>query len=239
MRRKTYVVLALVLVFALIFVGCTVRRPMSPVQPRQNTTGLYNNRTGVGANTGYGTNRYGTNTGYGPNYGYATNYGYGPNAGYGPNSGFGTNTGYYGTNTGIGTNYGYGTNYGTGGTNNSPNYNLNGIGPITTQADNIARAVETVPGVNNATVVISGNTAYVGVDLNKGTPTANVSTIKSQCAQRVRSTNPDIGTVYVSTDPDFLTRIRRVSDAVRAGRPVSGFRTELTDLVRRLTPERR
>lgn len=219
MRKRSYLVLALILVFALIFAGCAARRPLqTPVLPRQDTTGLYNNnRGGVGVNNGIGP--------VNPN-------------------GYGTATGYDYTN-------GLGTDYRNMGGNNSPNWNLRGMGTPTTQADTIARAVERVPGVDNATVVVSGNTAYVGIDVKDGNmgrtvgfgttnrTTNNIATIKSQCARQVRATDPNINTVYVSADADFLDRIRRVGDSIRRGRPVDGFRNELDELVRRLTPERR
>lgn len=219
MRRNTYMILALILVFALIFTGCAARRPLqTPIQPRQNTTGMYNNnRGGVGVYTDRGPM---TPNGY--------NYSYGNNTG---------------INGGYGVNYGFGNDYRNLGGNNSPNWNM---GTPATQADLIARSCERVQGVDNATVVVSGNTAYVGIDTERGNTGRNVgygtandmAGIKRQCSQQVKAANPNITTVYVSADADFLERIRRVGDGIRNGRPVDGFRNELTELVRRLTPER-
>lgn len=248
MRRKAVVILALVLVFALMFTGCATRRPLqTPVQPRQNTTGLYDNNRGIGTatgtttGTGTATNRYTgmgtTNTPYGTGYGTANNAGYN---GYGGNIGYG---GYGGAGTPY-YNSGYGNNYrNIGGTNNYPNY---GAGTATTESDRLARSCESVSGVNNANVVVSGNTAYVGVDTagdNTGRNVAygapnNVSTIKSQCAQQVRAANPQIQNVYVSTDANFMNRLRRVGEGVKNGTAVSSFRDELDALVRGLTPEK-
>lgn len=207
MRRKTVVILALVLVFALMFTACAARRPLqTPVQPRQNTTGQYNNYRGIGV---------GTDTGYGM-------------------TGIG-DTSYYG---------GYGNDYrNIGGSNKSPNY---GIGTATTQADRLSRTCETIPGVDNATVVISGNTAYVGVDTDGDLTGRNIAygtasdlpAVKRQCAQKIKAANPQIKTVYVSTDANFFDRLRRVGNGVRNGSPVSSFRNELSELVRNLTPER-
>ncbi len=268
MRRRTFVILALVLVFALMFTACAVRRPLqTPVQPRQNTTGLYDNNRGIGAGTGTTTGA-GTRTGVGTTYprtGVGTTYpydlGYGTtnNAGYGgaetPSyygggtggyGGFGNyNNGMYGGNVGYGGYGGYGYDYrNIGGSNNSPNYGLNNtVG--TTQADGIERSLEQMTGVRNATVVVNGNTAYVGVDTDRATGTnvsygnANdVSAVKSACAQRVRSANPNIKTVYVSTDANFTDRLRRVGEGIRTGSPVSTFRNELNALIRGLTPDR-
>ncbi|MHB1394214.1 MAG: YhcN/YlaJ family sporulation lipoprotein [Clostridia bacterium] len=271
MRRKTVVILALVLVFALMFAACAARRPLqTPVQPRQDTTGLYNNNRGTGTATGTGTNTS-TYTGMGPssNDPYDLGYGAGNNAGAGNNPGYGgygaTEAGrnYGGGFTGMGNPIyyggyggyggynngmygGYGNDYrNVGGGNNSPNYGLNNTGG-TTQADRIARSLEQMTGVDNATVVVNGNTAYVGIDTDGDLTGRNISygnatgldAVKRSCAQRVKTADPSIQTVYVSTDTNFFERLRRVGDGVRNGGSVDGFRNELTTLIRGLTPEK-
>ena len=283
MRRRTFVVFALILVFALMFTACATRRPLqTPAQPRQNTTGLYDNNRGVGTGTGTTTGA-GTRTGVGTGYnypydarygirnngmgygGYNGYYGYGTanNAGYGGaetpsyyggTTGYGNyNNGMYGGNVGYGGYGGYGYDYrNTGGSNASGNYGLNNTAGTTqagrtTQADGIERSLEQIAGVDNATVVVSGNTAYVGLDTggdDRGTnvgygPDGNVAALKRSCAQRVRAADPNIKTVYVSTDNDFSNRLRRVGEGIRTGSPVSTFRNELDALIRGLTPDRR
>lgn len=298
MRRKMFVVLALVLVFALMFTACAVRRPLqNPVQPRNSTTGMYDNNRGTGVGTGVGTrtglgNRTGIGntsyTGNGPSSSdtYDLGFGAGNNAGYGRyGAGSGTNYGNYGgygtgTNAGNvgyngyynGGNMGYnGVSYGNtagnptyyggydnglyggygvdyrniGGSNNSANYGLNNTGR-TSQASGIERAVEQMTGVRDATVVVSGNTAYVGLDTSGSMTGQNISygsttgtsALKQACARRVKASNPQIQTVYVSTDTNFINRLRRVGDGVNTGNTVTNFRNELSDLVRGLTPER-
>jgi YhcN/YlaJ family sporulation lipoprotein len=233
MRRKTVILLALVLVFALIFTACAARRPLqTPAQPGQDTTGINNDNRGTYTGIGpYSTNPY--DVGYGPGYnaiGNPTYYG-----GYGGYGGY--NNGMYG---------GYGNDYrNLGGSNNSPNYALGNTGG-TTVADRLARVCEGVPGVDNATCVVSGDTAYVGVDTDGDLTGRNIaygnandlSAVKRQCAQKIRAANPQIRTVYVSTDANFFERLRRVGDGIRNGNPVDGFRNELNELIRGLTPER-
>ncbi len=293
MRRKTVVILALVLVFALMFTACAARRPLqTPVRPRQDTTGLYNNNRGTGSGTGpatgigTGTNTY-TGMGPGSNDPYDLGYGTGGNAGAGNNPGYGgygatgagnnfggtgttgnygglgTTGNYGGGATGVGTpSYyggyggyggynngmygGYGNDYrNIGGSNNSPNYALSNTGG-TTEADRIARSLEQMIGVDNATVVVNGSTAYVGIDTDGDLTGRNIvygnatdlAAVKSACAQRVKTADPRIQTVYVSTDANFFERLRRVGDGVRNGGSVDGFRNELTRLIKGLTPER-
>lgn len=228
MRKKTFVILSLVLCFALMFTACTARRPLqTPAQPGQNNAGRTGTYTGIGPSS---TNPY--DTGYNqtginrPSY-------YGGYGGYG-----GYNNGMYG---------GYGNDYrNIGGSNNSPNYGLNNTRLNTNQGERLARSVEAVPGVDKATCVISGNTAYVGVDTDADLTGRNIaygnannlSAVKRQCAQKVKADNPQIKNVYVSTDANFFERLRRISDGAGRGSAGNNFSNELNELVRGLTPER-
>jgi YhcN/YlaJ family sporulation lipoprotein len=112
--------------------------------------------------------------------------------------------------------------------------------PVTT-ADNIAKAVQTVPGVKGASVVVSGNSAYVGINIDiKGNMdnTSKIQNLKKQTADMVRKTDSNIKTVYVSADADFIQRVSRIANDIRNGKPVEGFRDELDELVNRITPEK-
>lgn len=230
MRRRTFVLLAFVLVFALILTACAARRPLqTPIQPRQDITGQYDNNKGIGTGVGYGV------TGAGGNYGGAgatSPYNGGVNGLYGGGA-TGTGNPMYST--------GYGGDYrNIGGSNNSRNfgYNLGGMA----EAERVERACESLAGVNDATCVISGNTAYVAIDTAGDLMGRNVAyggtndlaSIKSACAQKVKAANPQVQTVYVSTDASFLERLRRL----RNGGTTNGLTNELNDLIRGLTPVR-
>ena len=231
-KRTAIIVLVFVVALAGIFTGCTTaRRPM-------NTTDGYN-RTGMNTTDGY--NRTGMNTSYGNttgNYQGTTPYG---------------STGNYsktGDNLGIrdwSNNYGTDVGYGTTGTNvakNTGTYNTrtNNLGTnvnnTTTTSNNIASACKRVPGVTNAQAVVTGNTAYVGIDTNKTTHVANERDIKNRVAEAVRAADKNINTVYVSTDISFMDRIRSVEAGLRSGRPIDAFTTELNQMVQKITPTR-
>jgi YhcN/YlaJ family sporulation lipoprotein len=108
----------------------------------------------------------------------------------------------------------------------------------TVRAERISTAVEQIQGVENSTVVVTGNTAYVGIDLEQSPRTANERDIKREVAQMIKSQGGDINTVYVSTEVDFMDRLRNVGEGLRNGRPVDAFTTELNEMVRRITPDR-
>lgn len=231
-KRIMLIVLAFTVATVVIFTGCApARRPMN-YDNQNNRTGQ-TGQNGTANNQGLGNN-WGTNNGLGSNNGMGngfTNAGYGNTTGYGTNNGFGNNNG-LGNNNGMGTNTGTGTNNGLG----SNNATGNNVGyTTTTQAnDNLEGTIEQIQGVRNATVVVSGNTAYVGITLDNNT--TNTNNIKNNVAQQIRTSNRDIATVYVSTDAGFINRLRNVGNGIRGGRPLSGFTNDLNNMVQRMTP---
>ena len=84
------------------------------------------------------------------------------------------------------------------------------------QALKISREVDDVPGVVKATVIVSNNNAYIGVytDSNR---TVNEADIKQQVVSTVKSNNPSIQTVYVSTDPNTISRLNKINRGIATG----------------------
>lgn len=115
------------------------------------------------------------------------------------------------------------------------------LGTPATEADNVAKAVQGVPGIKSATAVISGDAAYVGINIDVNSNldnTSKIQNIKKQAADTVRNTDSNIKTVYISADADFLQRISKISNDVRNGKPIEGFNDELSEIVKRITPEK-
>jgi len=103
-------------------------------------------------------------------------------------------------------------------------------------ASDLSGVAARVPGVNSATVVITGTTAYVGVDQKAGLEKNETDRIKQDVSDEVKKAEPRLTAVFVSSDPDIVTRLRRVADGVAAGQPVSSFADELSEIARRLSP---
>lgn len=96
-----------------------------------------------------------------------------------------------------------------------------------------------VPGVNKATVVIAGTTAYVGIDQKANQERGDTTEIKRNVSNEIKQAEPRLTAVYVSSDPDVVARIRRVADGIAAGQPVSAFDNELAEIVKRISPTAR
>lgn len=284
MKKKTTIILALTLAFALMLSACAARRPMYT-----NENGFDTTRNNIGTNQGnnnanmgrqqgvggtganYGANNRRNNLGtnnrdypgfptlpgdYGNVTGYDTNLGNDNNL---ANNRTINNTGFGNTGTGMGTrpgntglgnpgpgmgNTGAGTTgagttgaggYGVG--NNQTGVNLFGMGtPLANNNETLERTCEAVPGVQDATVVVTGNTCYVGIDSNNNRA-ADLTRIKREVADRIRSTNQYVNVVYVSENENFINRLRTVGDRMRNGNPGANLTNELNDMVRTMTPQ--
>ncbi|MFZ5754790.1 MAG: YhcN/YlaJ family sporulation lipoprotein [Bacillota bacterium] len=104
------------------------------------------------------------------------------------------------------------------------------------KADMLAKKIADMQNINSATVVISGNQAWVGVDLHANVKGQLSNQMKNDITNVVKNEVPNIQTVYVTADADTVTRLRDIARDIAAGRPVSGFINELTEIGRRITP---
>ncbi len=104
-------------------------------------------------------------------------------------------------------------------------------------ATKLAGEAAKVNGVKKATVVLSNTTAYVGLDLKPNITGAKTNTIKKDVGTRVKKADKRLTKVYVSTDVDTVTRIKRVADGIAKGKPISSFSRELSEIARRIVPK--
>jgi len=109
-------------------------------------------------------------------------------------------------------------------------------GNLSDRASRIEAEVTKLNDVKGATVVITGNTALVGINLTEGTKGDLNTEIKRQVEEAVQTADRDINRVSVTADPDLFTRIENIARDIGQGRPLSGFGQEVEELVRRITP---
>lgn len=104
-------------------------------------------------------------------------------------------------------------------------------------ATKLAGEAAKVPGVKKATVVLSGTMAYVGLDLKANVEGSKTNTIKKDVADKVKKADKRLTNVYVSSDADTVTRIKKVAEGIGKGRPISAFSREMAELGRRIVPK--
>lgn len=100
----------------------------------------------------------------------------------------------------------------------------------------LARKISEMKNVNSATVVLSGNSAWVGVDLAANLENKMTNNMKNEITEIVKKEDKKINTVYVTADADTVTRLRNIAGDIASGKPVSGFINELNEIGRRITP---
>lgn len=106
-------------------------------------------------------------------------------------------------------------------------------------SDKAADKVTDLAAVDDATVIVNDNNAYVAAKLHRSAQNELNSDIQNKIARRVKSVDDEIDNVYISVNPDFYNRMKVYSGDIRSGRPVSGFMDEFSDSIRRMFPNAR
>lgn len=101
---------------------------------------------------------------------------------------------------------------------------------------NAVKEAESVSGVTKATAATTGKMVYVGINIKGSQATTRVDGIKRDVANKIKKSNTGITSVIVTSDPKLVTKIRRISDGISKGKPVSSFSREFADLSKRISP---
>ncbi|WP_422444993.1 YhcN/YlaJ family sporulation lipoprotein [Thermoanaerobacterium sp. DL9XJH110] len=109
--------------------------------------------------------------------------------------------------------------------------------PANALASKLSNAAAKVEGVKSATVVVSGSTAFVGLEIKPGVEAKKTNEIKTKVADAVKRADTRIKAVNVTTDPNLVTRLKKIAEGIRAGKPISSFTRELTEITRRMVPK--
>ncbi|KMY51725.1 YhcN/YlaJ family sporulation lipoprotein [Peribacillus loiseleuriae] len=131
----------------------------------------------------------------------------------------------------------YNVNYNQNNGNYNRSYNVrNNSNNNIREGNYLAIEVDKLPEVNSSSVMVMGNSAYVAAELSDlgGRERANI--IEKRIADKVRSVDSGIANVYVSSNPDFIDRMRGYSNNVRNGHPIAGFANEFSETVKRVFP---
>ncbi|SES64423.1 sporulation lipoprotein, YhcN/YlaJ family [Natronincola peptidivorans] len=105
------------------------------------------------------------------------------------------------------------------------------------RADRIVNEVVRLEEVRSATVVISENTALVGVTLADRDREEIDRDVEKRIEETVKEADRHIDRVAVTADPDLFSRIESIAREAGRGRPLSGFGREIEEIFRRITPK--
>lgn len=103
-------------------------------------------------------------------------------------------------------------------------------------AQRLANLATEVDGVNDATAVVAGRWAVVGIDVDQDLDRSRVGSIKYTVAESLRS-DPRGADAVVTADPDIMERLREMNEDIRSGEPVEAIMDELAAIVGRIMPQ--
>ncbi|WP_286231377.1 YhcN/YlaJ family sporulation lipoprotein [Neobacillus mesonae] len=93
-----------------------------------------------------------------------------------------------------------------------------------------------IPNVNDATAVVLGRYAIVGIDVNAKLERSQVGSIKYSVAESLKK-DPYGANAIVVADPDTTQRLKEIQADIRNNRPIQGIMEELADVAGRLIPQ--
>ncbi|MDM5189852.1 YhcN/YlaJ family sporulation lipoprotein [Bacillus sp. DX4.1] len=106
-------------------------------------------------------------------------------------------------------------------------------------ANKAADRIVELPEVERANVIVTNKNAYVAVVLRDGVKGDITKQLENKIADQVRATDPDIRNVFVSSNPDFVDRMRDYTRKIENDKPVTGLFEEFSEAVRRVFPNAR
>lgn len=105
----------------------------------------------------------------------------------------------------------------------------------TTNAAQIEERIGRISEISEARVVVTGNTALVGVRFNQAYRGEMTERIREMVAAEIMAADPQITTVAVTADADDVEEIYEISDRVLAGREMDTLREDINEIVRNAT----
>src|SRR5699024_3465294 len=103
-------------------------------------------------------------------------------------------------------------------------------------ADHLANVAGDVPNVKDATAVVAGPYAVVGIDVDKDLDRSRVGTIKYSVTEALQH-DPYGKTAVVVSDADVMERLRGMGNKISQELPVRGVVDILSSIVGRYRPE--
>jgi YhcN/YlaJ family sporulation lipoprotein len=103
-------------------------------------------------------------------------------------------------------------------------------------AQHLVNLTSSIPNVKDATAVVLGPFAFVGIDVDSKMERSEVGSLKYTVAESLKK-DPHGARAVVIADPDITARLKEISEDIKNGAPIQGIANELADISGRLMPE--
>jgi len=104
------------------------------------------------------------------------------------------------------------------------------------RAQKIANAVTALASIDKASVVVTGNTAIVGIEMAAELNDENLIKAKEEVSDAVKKIDGTIDHVSVTASDELIKRINGMSDSA-SGRKVPDYNDRMKKIVSELTPK--
>lgn len=105
-----------------------------------------------------------------------------------------------------------------------------------TIAKRLVNLATSIPNVNDATAVVIGRYAIVGIDIKANMDRSEVGSVKYAVTESLKN-DPDGAYAMVIADPDLMARLKEIAKDIENGEPIQGIFNELSDITGRIMPE--
>jgi YhcN/YlaJ family sporulation lipoprotein len=103
-------------------------------------------------------------------------------------------------------------------------------------AQHLVDLTTSIPNVKDATAVVLGPFAFVGIDVDSNMERSQVGSLKYTVAESLKK-DPHGARAVVIADPDITARLKEIAEDIENGAPIQGIANELADISGRLMPE--
>lgn len=103
-------------------------------------------------------------------------------------------------------------------------------------AQHLVDLTSDMPNIKDATAVVLGPFAFVGIDVDANIDRSQVGSIKYSVAESLKK-DPHGAKAVVIADPDITARLKEIREDIKNGEPIRGIINELADISGRLMPE--
>lgn len=103
-------------------------------------------------------------------------------------------------------------------------------------AEHLVELATRIPDVKDATAVVAGNYAVIGIDVDKDLDRTRVGSIKYSVAESLKH-DPYGANAVVVADADTVERLNQMREEIQNGRPIEGVANELAGFVGRIMPQ--
>ncbi|RQW21947.1 YhcN/YlaJ family sporulation lipoprotein [Bacillus sp. C1-1] len=104
-----------------------------------------------------------------------------------------------------------------------------------TVSGEVADSVRELDGVHHAAAIVMGSQAYIAVTMDDESHDVS-DEMKQKIADKAMEVDHNLSEVHVSSNPDFVERMKGYGDRIENGEPVSGFADEFMEMVHRMFP---